>query len=346
MHGPERVSGGGDRPSACMEKLSAMDSTPIQTTAAPAVEEDVKKKSRRGGSRPGAGRPRISDEALDVKVHLRLSAQQRDLLQRLGGISWLRGLLDDIEKKLASDAKLAPSDVPVEVDGLIAKERTALMMHAVGEGDDAAPAEKTQVSALQSAGSFDLRPYLYGPNARFDAVYKSRVFAVRITSDSMIDAGLSMGDIVLVDPAQTPKSSELACVSLNGTMLVRRYVLLPSDERLDMAASVQALPRAPKHSIAAEGEESSAEYVPSVESLQAESAAPSSPGTIFEARPDGADGPDGAVVALEAANAALGIRTIYPKPWMSFEVIGRVTSVIKPMTTDRIERRAAEKPAP
>lgn len=327
-----------------------MDSTSIETTAAPAVEEDVKKKSRRGGSRPGAGRPRISDEALDVKVHLRLSAQQRDLLQRLGGISWLRGLLDDIDKKLAGDAKLAPADVPVEIEGLIAKERTALMMHVVGEGEDegadekAAPAEKT----LPSAGGFDLRPYLYGPNARFDAVYKSRVFAVRITSDSMIDAGLSMGDIVLVDPAQTPKSSELACVRLNGTMLVRRYVLLPNDDRLDMEAKVQALPRTPKNPLdasrVADFESSPADYVPSVESLQAESAAPSSPETIFETAPEGEE--DGAVVALEAANAALGLRTIYPKPWMSFEVIGRVTSVIKPMTTDRIERRGAETTEP
>lgn len=317
-----------------------MDSIPAQTTAAEAAEETVPKKSRRGGSRPGAGRPRLSEDPLDVKVHLRLSAQQRDLLQRLGGIGWLRHLLDGIEKKLDADAKLTPDDIPVEIDGLIAKERTALMMHVVGES--AAPAEPA--SDPQTLGSFDLRPYLYGPNARFDAAYRSRLFAVRVTSDTMIDAGLSMGDIALVDPAQTPKSGELACVNVNGLLLIRRYILEPAASSAAQAAQdalsgveavEQPLEEAPQTPSALRT--SASGFVPSVEALQAEAAAPKN---VLEMRPQTAGG---GTAALEAANAALGTRTIYPQPWMKFEILGRVTSVVKPMTTDPIERSA--KPA-
>lgn len=52
---------------------------------------EVKKKSKRGGARPGAGRPRVNTR----EYKIRLSIEHHKKLRELGGSKWLR---EQIEK--------------------------------------------------------------------------------------------------------------------------------------------------------------------------------------------------------------------------------------------------------
>ena len=50
----------------------------------------------------------------------------------------------------------------------------------------------------------------------------SATFFVRVTGESMIDAGIQSGDILVVDRSLTPKSGSIVIAVINGELLVKR----------------------------------------------------------------------------------------------------------------------------
>ena len=50
----------------------------------------------------------------------------------------------------------------------------------------------------------------------------SATFFVRVTGESMIDAGIQSGDILVVDRSLTPKSGSIVISVINGEILVKR----------------------------------------------------------------------------------------------------------------------------
>jgi len=48
----------------------------------------------KGGKRPNAGRPRLSQDEKTVAVPIRLTESQRDKLKALGGPAWIRQTID------------------------------------------------------------------------------------------------------------------------------------------------------------------------------------------------------------------------------------------------------------
>jgi hypothetical protein len=53
----------------------------------------------KGGKREGAGRPLGSTAGREVvQVAVRLTEQQRDTLNSLGGVRWLRRVLDEVKE--------------------------------------------------------------------------------------------------------------------------------------------------------------------------------------------------------------------------------------------------------
>lgn len=52
---------------------------------------------------------------------------------------------------------------------------------------------------------------------------KPATFFLRIQSESMIEAGIHQGDLVIVDRSITPGNGHIVIASLNGEMLIRRY---------------------------------------------------------------------------------------------------------------------------
>lgn len=50
----------------------------------------------------------------------------------------------------------------------------------------------------------------------------SATFFVKVTGDSMIDAGLYSGDTLVVDRSLTPKDGNIVIASINGELIVKR----------------------------------------------------------------------------------------------------------------------------
>lgn len=65
-----------------------------------------------------------------------------------------------------------------------------------------------------SEGSLDLNEYLLP--------HKATTFYVRVTGDSMEDAGISPGDMLIVDRSITPTYGKIVIALINGEMTVKR----------------------------------------------------------------------------------------------------------------------------
>jgi hypothetical protein len=64
------------------------------------VSEPTTKTISRGGARAGAGRKSADgNKALTERFSTRLTAQQLETLERIGGAVWLRSVLDQEAKK-------------------------------------------------------------------------------------------------------------------------------------------------------------------------------------------------------------------------------------------------------
>ncbi|HEV2353317.1 MAG TPA: S24 family peptidase [Puia sp.] len=51
---------------------------------------------------------------------------------------------------------------------------------------------------------------------------KTSTYYLRVNGDAMIDAGISSGDVVIVDRAAKAANGKVVIASLNGEMLIRR----------------------------------------------------------------------------------------------------------------------------
>ena len=216
-------------------------------TAQKATSEEKQTPVRKkGGARPGSGRKLVGATPLDAKLHIRLEVRQRTLFTQLGGVKWLRGVLDRIEGLLKS-AVTPPADLESpEVIGVLPQMLEPILVErakAQGDVDDvkgAALANGNEVQAGASQASaplratglrvYDAAEVLYGrKTAAGERRSERRIFLLRAAGDAMIDAGICAGDIVVVDAARTPKSGDIACVRMNGALLLRRIFFSGSD---------------------------------------------------------------------------------------------------------------------
>ena len=73
-----------------------------------------------------------------------------------------------------------------------------------------------------------------------ESLASERCFALRVTGDSMIDAGIFEGDFVIVEPSRDVKSGDIVVALVGGETTVKRYevradgpYLVPENKRLD-----------------------------------------------------------------------------------------------------------------
>lgn len=58
---------------------------------------------KRGGARPGAGRPALPTGEAMVPVMIKMKPAQKDKLQRLGGPAWVRDRIDKAKEPTAKE---------------------------------------------------------------------------------------------------------------------------------------------------------------------------------------------------------------------------------------------------
>ena len=193
-----------------------------------AMEKDNDKK--RGGRRPGAGRPRGDSRMISFRAPGRLAEQLDSIGNRT---EFIRNALEKaVRKNEASAVRKSEAE-------------TALNM---------IPAEKTRSFSLPY---FDIR-VVAGVLVPLDNDERSRdidiltmlcphpeaSYLIRVSGNSMIDAGLLDGDIVIVDKSnRNPSPHEIAMCELNGEYTLKHFV--PEDGQGWLVPANPDYPRIP-----------------------------------------------------------------------------------------------------
>jgi DNA polymerase V len=150
----------------------------------------------RGGKRPGAGRKSGSGHYGETTKVMRIPASR----------------IEEVQMILQFPAKLKPEPGRTKIDrvyGAAAQRRLPQTLYS------------TMVAAGMplptddySEGKIDLNEHLLkNPNS---------TFFVRVSGDSMIDAGIHPGDLLIVDRSLMPASGKIVIAVVNGELTVKR----------------------------------------------------------------------------------------------------------------------------
>lgn len=153
------------------------------------------RKKGRGGSRPGAGRPKGDSRIYSFRCPGHL-ADKLDALDNK--TEFIRESISRAFSQVVRASQLSPIRLPFYEQRVVAGFPIPL------DND-----EKSQDIELLSL----LCPH---PESSY---------LIRVKGDSMLDAGIESGDIVLVDKSnRTPSSKDIAVCELNGEYTVKHFV--------------------------------------------------------------------------------------------------------------------------
>ena len=163
----------------------------------------MEKKTTHGGTRIGAGRKPTEDKAFEKMLNIRVSVRQKEAFNELGGAKWLRETLD--ETNLASDISL-PGLMNVKAQS---KASIPFANYSVQAGFPS-PAED------YIDKSVDFNELLIAN--------EPATFVLRAAGESMIDAGIHPGDLLVVDRSRTPKNQDIVIMQINNEFTVKRLI--------------------------------------------------------------------------------------------------------------------------
>lgn len=193
-----------------------------------------------GGARRGAGRPKGSGLYSEVRS-VRLQPEEADHCRKMGGNRYLRDLIQadmakegaakaqagtDGEAGASAAASAAPSASEAREPKRLGSEHFNLRV--VGR----VPLEndpKDNITRVEMKGSCgfpspadDYASEEFNLNDFF--VRKPHTtFVIEADGDSMIDAGISSGDILLVDSSMEPVDGDVVLAYLGGALTIKRF---------------------------------------------------------------------------------------------------------------------------
>lgn len=194
-----------------------------------AEEEETKP---RGGARRGAGRPKGSGVYSEVRS-VRLQPEEADHCRKMGGNRYLRDLIQaDMAKEAGTDGEaraseataLSASEAP-EPKRLGSEHFNLRVLGRVPLEND----PKDNITRVEMKGSCgfpspadDYTSEEFNLNDFF--VRKPHAtFVIEADGDSMIDAGISSGDILLVDSSKEPVDGDVVLAYLGGALTIKRF---------------------------------------------------------------------------------------------------------------------------
>lgn len=175
-----------------MPKTKANPSSPLE-----------KKALSRGGRRAGAGRKPVEGIPLDQTILIRTTDAQKQAFNSLGGCTWLRRVLSANQND--------PTRIPDFVGRVtVGQDHAKLPLAEVSvQAGFPTPAENYAIKDI------DLNDLLVeNPPA---------TFLLRVKGDSMIDAGIFEGDLLVVDRSRSPKFGDIVVMRVNTEFTVKRY---------------------------------------------------------------------------------------------------------------------------
>lgn len=158
-----------------------------------------------------------------VHIQLRMTQDQADFYERIGGTDWMRELMDELPKvaerwgvdvaDLAPRAELSENPQP-ELEGCLHIGIPASWPEFVGAASLLMAEGTDIVKPEEGVETFDLMKVV-APNRR-------QAVTFRVDDDAMIDEGVRRGDIVTA--TRGPVSNDSLCLAVvDGKVVVRKY---------------------------------------------------------------------------------------------------------------------------
>ena len=159
-------------------------------------------KKQRGGKRVNAGRKPEGDAALEATIIARVTADQKKVFQEKGGGKWLRQTL--------TAAKSLTKELAIGITAVhpYSKISVPFFEYSVQAGFPS-PAESYKETIDFNELLVDNEP---------------ATFVLRVSGQSMIDAGLSEDDLIVVDRSRSPKNGDIVVMQIDNDYTVKRFV--------------------------------------------------------------------------------------------------------------------------
>lgn len=147
------------------------------------------------------GRPRLTNELLDVNLQVRVTKKLADTCKSLGGANFMRPLLEAATQRAMALKKLAPARPGEESEGIKFIDLTV----QCGFPSPAADYAENDLS---------LNDYF--------VKNKDATFIIEARGDSMIDAGIYEGDILIIDRSIEPRRGDIVLAYLQGDFTLKK----------------------------------------------------------------------------------------------------------------------------
>ena len=188
------------------------------------------KKGKRGGARPGAGRPKGDSRMISFRAPGPLAEQLEEMDNRA---EFIRQTLSEAVK-----ARIPGQGIP----GQVIPARSVSPLSLPYFDIKVAAGFPVPLDNDERSQDIDILSMLCPP--------PEASYLIRVSGDSMIDAGVLSGDIVIVDKSKrNPSPHEIAMCELNGEYTLKHFVSEDGQGWL-----VPANPAYPKIRITAEDE--------------------------------------------------------------------------------------------
>ena len=159
-------------------------------------------KKQRGGKRLNAGRKPEGEEALSETIIVRVTSDQKETFREKGGSKWLRLALTPLEPQ--------PKEVPSWITEVVPRtQRSVPMFEYSVQAGFPSPAESYKETLDFNELLIDNAP---------------ATFVLRVSGHSMVDAGLSDKDLIVVDRSRTPKNGDIVVMQIDNEYTVKRFV--------------------------------------------------------------------------------------------------------------------------
>lgn len=146
------------------------------------------------------GRPRLTADLLDTNLQVRVTKKLADTCKSLGGASFMRPLLEAATERAMALKKLAPARPVEESEGIKFIDLTV----QCGFPSPAADYAENDLSLT-------------------DYFVKNRdaTLIIEARGDSMIDAGIFEGDILMIDRSIEPRPGDIVLAYLQGEFTLK-----------------------------------------------------------------------------------------------------------------------------
>ena len=146
------------------------------------------------------GRPRLTNELLDVNLQVRVTKKLADTCKSLGGANFMRPLLEAATQRAMALKKLAPARPGEESEGIKFIDLT-----------------------VQCGFPSPAADYAENDLSLNDYFVKNRdaTLIIEARGDSMIDAGIFEGDILMIDRSIEPRPGDIVLAYLQGEFTLK-----------------------------------------------------------------------------------------------------------------------------